>query len=585
MRTKLILAAAILASQMAQASEPRIDSWITSRLGRYARIYTNATVSAARTPATTWSNGSQTQSLPAYTGVQEVSSSSNWVYIRTTGLGHHIMGPWSVNFPNLPANQHGFYRFPRNPVAPSAATAKTLTGNGTIGFFVDGVAMFDSRDAHYWNGTTDDVGGTGNWNREAYVNEGDTFDPAYAHQENTGTYHYHANPVALRYLLGDHVDYNPVTQTYSESTNPVTAHSPVLGWVADGFPIYGPYGYANTTNPASGIRRMSTGYHLRNGSMGTDNLATVGRTSLPAWATRIYSSGGVATGPAVSSTYPLGRYMEDNAYLGDLGYVQGQDFDLDAFNGRYCVTPEFPKGTYAYFVSIAADGTPVFPYNIGRAYYGTPTAGAVTTRSETVSTNYLGGADAAIVLNTMTVSNQMVELVWSAVEGGTYRVDSTSDLKNWTTNGTPTVATGNSASANLSASQPFEFFRVRLTSIASYDSVTNANTNGGGGPGGPGGGGNPTLGSVSPSSGSRGTTVTLTMGLGPMAPPVGINPISASLGTIAGTRVMRSGSNVTAAFAIPSSSGTGPVNVSVVFPGPPGMGNVTFSLVNGFTIL
>ena len=34
-------------------------------------------------------------------------------------------------------------------------------------------------------------------------NEAGRFDPAYAHQEQTGTYHYHANPIALRYLLGD----------------------------------------------------------------------------------------------------------------------------------------------------------------------------------------------------------------------------------------------------------------------------------------------------------------------------------------------------------------------------------------------
>ena len=71
----------------------------------------------------------------------------------------------------------------------------------------------------------------------------------------------------------------------------------------------------------------------------------------------------------MSSSYPLGRYMEDNDYLGDHGYVQGKDFDLDEFNGRYCVTPEYPNGTYAYFVAVSSNGTPVFPYNIGRGYY------------------------------------------------------------------------------------------------------------------------------------------------------------------------------------------------------------------------
>ncbi len=584
MKIPCLLASLSVVTLMSQAASPRIDSWMTDRSGAYARIYTNATAQAARSSSTTWSNGSQTQSLPAYSGVQEITYSSDWVYIRTTGLGLHTMGPWAAGFPNLPANQHGYYRFPLNPVAPSAGTAKTLTGNGTIGFFVDGVAMFDSRDAHYWNGTTDDVGGTGNWNREAYVNEGATFDPAYAHQENTGTYHYHANPVALRHLLGDHVAFNTSSQTYSEMTNPVVRHSPILGWVADGYPIYGPYGYAVATNPASGLRRMVSGYHLRNGTMNTDDLSVMGRKSLPAWATRLYASGGTTTGPDVSQTYPLGRYMEDNAYLGDLGYTQGTDFDLDESNGRFCVTPEFPQGTYAYFVCIAADGTPVFPYNIGRAYYGTVKAGPVTTLTETVASWFVGGADSPVVVEASRVNGGSVTLVWSAVEGGTYQVEGSTELKHWSAATTGVAAVGNTAGTNVAAADLAGFFRVNQTALASYDSVTNSsgNTGGGGGPGG--GGGNPTLDHLTPNAGARGSTVVVTFALGAMAPPAAIQPTSASLGTLVGKKLSRSGSNVTATFDIPPTAAAGVVTASVVFPGPPGMGNVTFTLVNGFTI-
>lgn len=582
MNARSLLASAALLAAVAHASDPHIDSWLITHSGKYARIYTNAAALSARTPVTTWSNGSQTQSSPAYSGIQQIDVSSDWVYIWTTGLGIHTMGPWSVNFQNLPANQHVHYRIPRSPVAPASGTARTLTDNGTIGYFVDGVAMFDSRDAHYWNGTTDDVGGTGDWNREAYVNEGSTFDPAYAHQENSGTYHYHANPVALRYLLGDHVDFDTTSQTYSESTNPVTQHSPILGWVSDGFPIYGPYGYSVATNPASGLRRMLTGYHLRNGEGGTDNLTTAGRASLPAWATRLYGSTGAISGPAVSTTFPLGRYMEDNAYLGDLGFIQGKDFDLDEYNGRYCVTPEFPNGTYAYFVSMAADGTPVFPYNIGRAYYGTVTAGKVTAVSETVTNYFVGGADSALELGAPVVANQTVTLVWSAVEGGTYQVDSSTNLTRWTTNTTGIEAVGNLGTLTHSALAPAEFFRVSRTALATFDSVTNSSTTGGGGGGG--GMGGATLSKVDPTSGTAGTTVNLTMTLGGMAPPTNVNPSSATLGTIPGSNVVRSGSTVTATFVIPANQTAGAVTVTVVFPGPAGMGNVSFSLANGFTI-
>src|SRR5678816_976240 len=193
----------------------------------------------------TWSRGSISQTVPAYCGVYFVGYSANWVYIRSTGLASHIMGPWYLNaghtmlFPNVPKNTATLYRIPRTTTVPST---KTLTGLGAIGYFVDGVAMFDTRDAFYWNGASEG-NGSGNWNRDAFVNESVTFDSGQGHQPGDGTHHYHANPIALRSLLGDHVEFNLATRTYSEATNPVAKHSPIVGWVRDGYPIYGPYGY------------------------------------------------------------------------------------------------------------------------------------------------------------------------------------------------------------------------------------------------------------------------------------------------------------------------------------------------------
>ena len=115
------------------------------------------------------------------------------------------------------------------------------------------------------------------------MNEGLSFDPSNAHQDQSGTYHYHANPPALRYLLGDSVSYNASADTYTE--NPTNLHhSPILAWVNDGYPLYGPYGYSNATNANSGVRRMISGYALRNGQNGTDNLTVTGRSTIPAWA-------------------------------------------------------------------------------------------------------------------------------------------------------------------------------------------------------------------------------------------------------------------------------------------------------------
>ena len=43
---------------------------------------------------------------------------------------------------------------------------------------------------------------------------------------------------------------------------------------------------------------------------------------------------------------------------------------LDRYNGRYCVTPEYPEGVYAYFCTIdGVSGAPKFPYFIGPDFY------------------------------------------------------------------------------------------------------------------------------------------------------------------------------------------------------------------------
>lgn len=578
-----LMAAAALGQVLAcRAADPRIESWLTEGSGKYARIYTSAANAAAGNSSTTWSNGTQTQALPAYRGVQEIYSSAASVYVRTTGLGIHVMGPWPAGFPNLPVNRKALYQIPRNPTVP---TSKTLTGLGVIGYFVDGVAMFDSRDGFVWTGATESggMGGTGYWNRDAYVNEGQTFDPAYAHQEGGGNYHYHANPVALRWLLGDHVDYNAATHTYSESSGPVTRHSPLLGWVRDGFPIYGPYGYAEAGNASSGLRRMISGYQLRNGANGSDNLAAVGRAAIPAWAQRLLGVAANQPGPAVSTQYPLGRYMEDNAYLGDLTnpadgarFVQGEDFDLDEQNGRWCVTPEYPGGIYAYFVSIAPNGAPTFPYNIGRAFNGNPTGAAVTTITEAVTTNYLGEVNLPPSAIIQAASGGEITLTWSAVEGGTYRVETSADLRSWETKAQNLTPAGTAGSLVAAKGQGNEFFRVARTALAAYDPATGTVTDGGGG--------GPALASVAPTSGAKGSSVTVTMALGGNPPPANLAPLSASLGTIAGMNLQRNGANVTATFNIPANAPAGVVGASVVFAGPPGMGNVTFTLANAFTI-
>lgn len=571
------------------AQDPAIQSFLTSISGRYARIYTNDAARLTGGASTTWDTGAGlSQSLPVYAGVQEVDFSSSWIYVRSADMAPYTMGPWYNETThqslilNWPVNQRQLFRIPRSPTVPAT---KTATGAGGVGIFVDGVAMDNSTDNHVWTGSGESGGGaTGYWNRDAYVNEGAGFDPANAHANPMGQYHYHASPIALRHLLGDHVDFDKTTGNYSESTQPVTRHSPILGWVADGYPVYGPYGYSQATNPVSGLRRMISGYVLRNGQKGTSNLSLVGRTNLPAWAVRLYQVSAATTGPSVNSDYPLGRYMEDNEYLGDLGFVQGYDFDLDEYNGRFAVTPEYPEGTYAYFVSIDSEGRPVFPYNIGRGFYGNPTGGNVKSISETVITNFLGGPDLAPSLNPPKATNRTVTLVWSAVEGGTYQVDDSTNLTTWSARADRIIPVLDSASVALDRIADAEFYRVSRTGLASYDPSTNSSSTSGGSSGG--------IVSVFPSSAKPGDTVTMTISLNananPPPPPVGIAVTQVTVGTWKATQATYSTKAVvTATVTIPASATPGLQTVVVTFPAPPGSSNSTvdFTLDNGFTVL
>jgi hypothetical protein len=584
-RPALIFMALVLSAIIVRADDPRTNSWLTTYSGQYARAYTNDVMKTNGTTLTSWTHNSLTQSLPAYCGVQEIYSSSNWVYIRTTGLGSHTMGPWyndatrTTLFVNFPVNQKLLIRFPRNPTV----TTNKTTVNGEGGYFVDGVCMFDARDAvSYINSTGQDgvppgsggSQGDGIWNRDAYVNETTTFDTALAHQQNTGVYHYHANPIATRYLLDDHIDLDPTTKLYSESTNTPTKHSPIVGWAKDGFPLYGPYGYSSASNSASGVRRMIPGYVLRNGQYGTANLASTGRTNLPAWAARGANRSttllSTEYGPNVSASFPLGRYTEDSDFLGDLGYTQGTDYDLDEYNGRFCVTPEFPSGTYAYFVCITSNGLPSYPYNVGRQFYGSPTAGTVTSIGETVITNFLGGTNLISKLNSPSVGNNTVTLTWSAVEGGKYQVESTTNLSDWAilaTNLSPTQITG--AYTNATSADK-NFYRVARTGAATFDSSgTTTFATGAFAPGG---------------SGSRGSTVLLTITLPstPPNPPIDKVPTSVAIsGVITNTaNISRVSTNsVQALIAIPANAPLGMTNVVVTFSPAP-----TYTLTNGFTI-
>ena len=127
------------------------------------------------------------------------------------------------------------------------------------------------------------------------------------------------------------------------------AHSPIIGWAYDGNPIYGPYGFSA---PSGGsVRLMRSGYALKT----DDKLSQENRPP--------------------SNKYPVGFFVEDYEFI--------SSGDLDEYNGRFCITPEYPNGVYAYFSTINPESLetsgafrnyrkPVFPYVVGNKFKSRP---------------------------------------------------------------------------------------------------------------------------------------------------------------------------------------------------------------------
>lgn len=348
-------------SQMAFAQGPRITSWLINSTGVTGSRYAQG--SSTLIPMTDSAN------------VQTVLYSANNVYIRTKGIPAYPTGPFLDGNPSIATSQNAIFRFPLNPTGNTGTPVATTGGN--IGVFINGVALFDYRDGVAWNTSTNSLcGGPGNppcpggpgsmnnWNRDAIVAERGGFDCAKGHPA-MGNYHHHQNPSAFDLDL---VPISTICNLYDADglyTIDSTQHAPLLGFAYDGFPIYGAYGYqdVNGTGP---IVRMRSSYRLR-------NITT--RTTSPTGAT-------VPAGPPVSATYPLGYFREDYEYIAP---STGQTEYLDEHNGRFCVTPEFPNGTYAYFCTVDSNWNSAYPYVVGPTFYGTITAAKVTTITEPVT--------------------------------------------------------------------------------------------------------------------------------------------------------------------------------------------------------
>lgn len=196
------------------------------------------------------------------------------------------------------------------PMAPVVAETPVPIAMWLFGIAVNGVPFDPS--GPFWN-----ADGNSGWQFEvlhpaAAVALG--IDANRAHTQGRGAYHYHGLPTGLLWDL--------------KVAAPETAML-LLGYAADGFPIYGPECPGDAQDVKSPTRRLRSSYRLRGG---------------------------------VRKDGPKGKH--DGMFVEDFAFEAGLG-DLDECNGRTGPTPEYPDGTYYYVV------TDEFPF-IPRSWRGRP---------------------------------------------------------------------------------------------------------------------------------------------------------------------------------------------------------------------
>ena len=258
------------------------------------------------------------ESVNTYSRYSWTSNGSQRI-LSGNGIPNHEVGTFpNNNNPNTIRELNVNKRFTLCPEIISESGLEIVGPALAIAYAINSV-KFDPGTA----GRCNDLGecslaqGQGNWNIEALGHDTFNFgdDMNHAHVQPNGEYHYHGMPELLIEFLGDNEGMT------------------LVGWAADGFPVYARYGFSDANDSASQVIALQSSYRLKSKP---DTNRPMVLTSL-------------AGGPGQGTTnpnipIPMGAFTQDYEYVDGLG-------DLDQCNGRYGVTSEFPKGIYYYVVS------------------------------------------------------------------------------------------------------------------------------------------------------------------------------------------------------------------------------------------
>jgi YHYH protein/Cupredoxin-like domain len=240
--------------------------------------------------------------------VQSLELTRDAVTVRSAGVSLGYLGPLQAS-PQPPDSVRRFtFRIPRNPRA--AAGRHAHVPPDAMGVFVNGLPVYNQFEAISYQG------------------------------QNL----WHFDAVAMR-LKGE-APRGLLEALVVDGGKEGGKHSPIIGYALDGYPIYGPWGFT----AGGALHRMRSSYRLRN------------ITERTCWPDGTVLAPG-QYGPRVTAEFPLGTFAEDYEYAEGGG-------DLDRYNGRFTRTPEYPQGTYAYFLTFDSAERLAFPYLLASEYRG-----------------------------------------------------------------------------------------------------------------------------------------------------------------------------------------------------------------------
>ncbi len=183
-----------------------------------------------------------------YTAVLDITSDSSSCTWTSNAIPNHDFNDGTQNFANAVEEVTETFNTTRSPAYAGSVTSLTLDYDDAI--FLNGVKLDLLAAACYGIGTAplgqEKVGcnvSSTPWRYDP-VFSGNTFrtDNHNAHTQPDGAYHYHGDPESIYDLTG-------------------TTASGVIGFAADGYPIFGPYFDDGTT-----IRRAVSGHTLKVGA-------------------------------------------------------------------------------------------------------------------------------------------------------------------------------------------------------------------------------------------------------------------------------------------------------------------------------